>query len=231
MPNVKVDDELQAGDARDYRATRKRERTYQGNDEYFADLQSEIDVTNGFAVWPSKRHSFRAGKWTVEEEVYSEYLISLFVKGLLVDCEENTTLRAYLAEKLNCKPMRITKKYASTTYDGKATYHLVADGGVDTMHLAALRDNYMQSIVRPKPKRSHKKKSQDNATFGVYPISSLIEADSLSKMEEGDGGDPAELEILRSPMEPDSAESVYSDDDAEGQLTPEDIEMIKEAFE
>lgn len=46
----------------------------------------------------------------IEEEEYTAGIINHFTKGLL-KLPEGTTLRAYLAEKLNCDPMRITKKF------------------------------------------------------------------------------------------------------------------------
>lgn len=54
----------------------------------------------------------RSGKWTSEEESYANKLISEFEAGTLVDCIEGCTLRAYLAKRLNCAPMRISKKFA-----------------------------------------------------------------------------------------------------------------------
>ncbi len=49
---------------------------------------------------------------TTEEENYAKRLINEFMRGSLDDCPEETTLRAYLASKLRCAPMRISKKYA-----------------------------------------------------------------------------------------------------------------------
>jgi len=54
----------------------------------------------------------RSGKWTVEEEAFANRLISEFESGSLGDCEDGCTLRSYLARKLNCAPMRISKKFA-----------------------------------------------------------------------------------------------------------------------
>ena len=56
--------------------------------------------------------SERAGKWSAEEENLANHLISDFEDGSLDDCENGTTLRSYLARKLNCAPMRISKKFA-----------------------------------------------------------------------------------------------------------------------
>jgi len=54
----------------------------------------------------------RSGKWSTEEETFANRLIVEFEAGSLVDCEDGCTLRSYLAKKLNCAPMRISKKFA-----------------------------------------------------------------------------------------------------------------------
>ena len=54
----------------------------------------------------------RAGKWTDEEEKYTHKIIEDFKAGKLSDCAEGRTLRGYLSDKLNCNPMRISKKLA-----------------------------------------------------------------------------------------------------------------------
>lgn len=54
----------------------------------------------------------RSGKWSVEEEKYASELIRQFDAGVLTDCTDGCTLRSYLSKKLNCAPMRVSKKYA-----------------------------------------------------------------------------------------------------------------------
>jgi hypothetical protein len=51
------------------------------------------------------------GKWTDQEEAYVQALIHEFRSGILPNLEEGTSLRLFLAEKLDCKPKRISKKY------------------------------------------------------------------------------------------------------------------------
>eukprot|EP00981_Chlorochromonas_danica_P006257 scaffold1334_cov170-Ochromonas_danica.AAC.4 len=63
----------------------------------------------------------RRGKWSVEEERYTEKIIMDFENGTL-DVPEGTTLRTYLAKVLNCDPMRITKKYTGNSSIGKRTF-------------------------------------------------------------------------------------------------------------
>ena len=64
----------------------------------------------------------RRGKWTQEEEAYVERVIRDFNGGLL-DAAPGTTLRSYLSDKLNCDPMRITKKFTGDASIGKRVFH------------------------------------------------------------------------------------------------------------
>ncbi|KAG5185482.1 hypothetical protein JKP88DRAFT_133848, partial [Tribonema minus] len=64
----------------------------------------------------------RRGKWSSEEEAYTERIIHYFNTGVL-QLPEGTTLRAYLAKKLQCDPMRITKKFTGSSCLGKRVYH------------------------------------------------------------------------------------------------------------
>lgn len=54
----------------------------------------------------------RSGPWCKEEEEYAAALIDCFLHGIL-DLAEGTSLRAFLASRLQCNPMRISKKLAS----------------------------------------------------------------------------------------------------------------------
>ena len=63
----------------------------------------------------------RSGKWLQEEESYADLLIDMFDQGHLSDCMTGSTLRAYLAQKLHCAPMRISKKFAGKGI-GKKVY-------------------------------------------------------------------------------------------------------------
>ena len=64
------------------------------------------------------REGVRRGKWTTEEQAYADRLIRNFEAGLL-PLENGATLRAYLSKKLNCDPMRISKKFAGARCLGK----------------------------------------------------------------------------------------------------------------
>jgi hypothetical protein len=54
----------------------------------------------------------RSGKWSRDEERFANQLVLEFENGTLQDCADGMTLRAYLSKKLNCAPMRISKKFA-----------------------------------------------------------------------------------------------------------------------
>lgn len=70
-----------------------------------------------------KKDNLRKGKWTAEEEEYTMRIIQHFRTGLLT-LPDGHTLRSYLAEKLNCDPMRITKKFSGASCLGKRVYNL-----------------------------------------------------------------------------------------------------------
>ena len=60
-----------------------------------------------------------------EEERYTNKIIETFNAGTLQlpESASGVTLRAYLADKLGCDPMRITKKYTGASCLGKRVYH------------------------------------------------------------------------------------------------------------
>lgn len=74
------------------------------------DIQSELNKTN-----------LRRGKWTTEEEAYARAVICDFNSGYL-DAPIGTTLRVFLSDKLQCDPMRITKKFTKDDSIGKKVF-------------------------------------------------------------------------------------------------------------
>ncbi|RLN62231.1 hypothetical protein BBP00_00004912 [Phytophthora kernoviae] len=67
------------------------------------------------------RPGLRKGKWTDEESRYATQLTNYFKEGLL-PLERGTMLRLYLSQKLNCEPMRITKKFTGGECIGKQVF-------------------------------------------------------------------------------------------------------------
>lgn len=63
----------------------------------------------------------RSGKWTPEEEAFTNMLIHYFKRGLL-HVEDGTSLRWYLAKRLNCEAMRVTKKLKGNSSIGKQIF-------------------------------------------------------------------------------------------------------------
>jgi len=70
----------------------------------------------------SKGTARRRGKWTVEEEEYVARVIQDFNSGFL-NAPAGYTLRSYLSDKLQCDPMRITKKFTGESCIGKRVFH------------------------------------------------------------------------------------------------------------
>jgi hypothetical protein len=70
----------------------------------------------------AKGVSLRRGKWTAEEEAYVARVIQDFNSGFL-NAPAGTTLRSYLSDKLQCDPMRITKKFTGESCIGKRVFH------------------------------------------------------------------------------------------------------------
>jgi hypothetical protein len=62
----------------------------------------------------------RKGKWSPTEEAYTLRLMAEFKNGRLPPpIPEGTTLRQFLAQALNCDPLRISKKFAGAAQIGK----------------------------------------------------------------------------------------------------------------
>eukprot|EP00980_Cylindrotheca_fusiformis_P028335 scaffold22592_cov129-Cylindrotheca_fusiformis.AAC.21 len=86
-------------------------------------LSSNGSPTQSTSISPlPKTKGLRRGKWTVEEEAYVARVIQDFNSGYL-NAPAGTTLRSYLSEKLQCDPMRITKKFTGDACIGKRVFH------------------------------------------------------------------------------------------------------------
>ncbi|GMF15634.1 unnamed protein product [Phytophthora lilii] len=89
---------------------------------------SRVGMPAGAAAAPKKRSTkskcspgLRSGKWTPEEEAFTNMIIHFFKRGLL-DVEDGTSLRWYLAKRLNCEAMRVTKKLKGNSSIGKQIF-------------------------------------------------------------------------------------------------------------
>lgn len=95
-----------------------------------------------------------------EEEALTAKIIHYFSLGVL-QLPEGITLRAYLAQKLDCDPMRITKKFTGTNCLGKRVYHTcerttatyeVAKQALE--EVAELEERFRARLERNKEKRT-----------------------------------------------------------------------------
>ena len=68
------------------------------------------------------RTEYAPRRWTREEEAYAEKVAELFKTGRVPNCPEGTTMRALLADLLNCAPMRVSKKFSGERAIGKCSY-------------------------------------------------------------------------------------------------------------
>jgi len=90
--------------------------------EAVLNAQVAVGGTSSLSQPVSKPGPLRRGKWTVEEETYVARVIQDFNSGYL-DAPAGTTLRTFLSDKLNCDPMRITKKFTGDACIGKRVFH------------------------------------------------------------------------------------------------------------
>mmetsp|Transcript_20075 Transcript_20075/g.18228 ORF Transcript_20075/g.18228 Transcript_20075/m.18228 type:complete len:315 (+) Transcript_20075:69-1013(+) len=81
----------------------------------------------------------RSGKWTPEEESFANRLISDFEAGRLKDCDDGCTLRSYLARRLRCAPMRISKKFTGRCI-GKLVFARQHVHDNDNVHLNTIEE-------------------------------------------------------------------------------------------
>ena len=86
-----------------------------------AGSDNSVPFTSGVHGQGQMHRPMRKGKWSFEEEAYATRLIRDFKAGIL-SLNDGASLRAYLAEMLNCEPMRVTKKFARTDCIGKVTF-------------------------------------------------------------------------------------------------------------
>ncbi|RLN89184.1 hypothetical protein BBJ28_00012678 [Nothophytophthora sp. Chile5] len=81
----------------------------------------------------------RSGKWTAEEEAFTNMIIHFFKRGLL-DVEDGTSLRWYLAKRLNCEAMRVTKKLKGNSSIGKQIFRAMENTHLNRQAIRRARD-------------------------------------------------------------------------------------------
>ena len=131
------------------------------------------------------KFSYQPGQ--VEEEEFTSRIIQHFSTGLLT-LPEGATLRSYLADKLNCDPMRITKKFTGACCLGRRVYHLrdrpqaspteVAMAKAELDHLEQrfrLRVEHDQSGL-PMARRQELLVAQPSGMSSLYPVQNVSAA-------------------------------------------------------
>lgn len=81
----------------------------------------------------------RSGKWTSEEEAFTNMIIHYFKRGLL-HVEDGTSLRWYLAKRLNCEAMRVTKKLKGNSSIGKQIFRALENNEENRQAIAHAND-------------------------------------------------------------------------------------------
>ena len=117
----------------------------------------------------------RRGKWTQEEEAYVERVIRDFNGGLL-DAAPGTTLRSYLSDKLNCDPMRITKKFTGDASIGKRVFH-PREGAAAATLARARRELAAAASKKQQPHVPSSDNDDDDEDHRRHPGVHLVTAD------------------------------------------------------
>jgi len=167
--------------------------------EYDADDKPNLDVSfqSGFeaeSIYESGSAKnpgvpLRKGKWTPDEEIYANRIIAHFNRGLL-NIAPGSTLRCLLSEKLNCDPMRITKKFAGASCIGKQVFQpcdQTSPDSIDEMkraeeELSRLEQTFIERLA-------YKGTPVSTQTSTSSPITSKVEARSFKMDDEGDNMD------------------------------------------
>ena len=122
----------------------------------------------------------------IEEERYTNRVIEAFNSGSLklTESDRGITLRAYLADKLGCDPMRITKKYTGASCLGKRVYHAhkvqhatkIEEVERTSADLAFLEEEFRQKLLQMGRRRSN------SGSFGGDSTSSTISTPAIDAL-------------------------------------------------
>ena len=102
---------------------------------------------------PPPDEDLRQGNWTSEEKAYAEKLLELLQSGRLPEGPERPDdgvgCRAWLAGRLNCRSMRVTKKFADVDFRRIGSYvhqaGLMEDLEDEATELARLREAFLDA--------------------------------------------------------------------------------------
>lgn len=136
---------------------------------------------------PAKRKSttqtYRKGKWSKEEEAYANAVIREFDSGYL-DAPAGITLRTYLSEKLDCSPMRITKKFTGNGSIGKRVFQPVNDRGVASRGVQAtlgrLYQQWKERLLADEQESARKSLAVANVVSRASSLNNARDASALA---------------------------------------------------
>ena len=107
---------------------------------------NRIDDTGASSESDQNKSALRRGKWTPEEEAYARAVISDFNSGYL-DAPIGTTLRAFLSTKLECDPMRVTKKFTKEDSLGKKVFRPAVQSNAKEVEVSQVRPYVFDSCI------------------------------------------------------------------------------------
>lgn len=137
------------------------------------------------------RPGLRKGKWTDEESQYATQLTYYFKEGLL-PIDRGTMLRLYLSQKLNCEPMRITKKFTGVECIGKQVFrpcHATPEARVRMMQaqleLVALEAAFIKKLKENREEVPGSADDHDAAESGSAPSQTRVGGGSSTDNDDG----------------------------------------------
>mmetsp|Transcript_28217 Transcript_28217/g.28508 ORF Transcript_28217/g.28508 Transcript_28217/m.28508 type:complete len:260 (+) Transcript_28217:49-828(+) len=160
---------------------------------------------------------YRRGKWSHEEESYANGLMFAFKNGLVSPtASEGKTLRCYLALKLNCVPMRISKKFPR--YEGLGVRFFNRPGVTQEQmtafqaELSILREKYLEAerkkVIRRNrsaPPLSSSKSERADSGYEKYPV---VVSDIEEKLDDYKQSSAAITEAEEKPCDDDDDDSI-----------------------
>lgn len=171
--------------------------------------------------YATKKDTLRKGKWTHEEEMYTNKIIEAFNAGLLKLPENScgVTLRSYLADKLGCDPMRITKKYTGASCLGKRVYHKeTSSANAEALDKVQEELDHLEAKFRAKMDQMRKEKREHESAIDRMYISSpnidSIFVPNHMQMNSYGGLHPSTYNLAMNPLYVSSAAKDYSIDES-----------------
>mmetsp|Transcript_10979 Transcript_10979/g.10990 ORF Transcript_10979/g.10990 Transcript_10979/m.10990 type:complete len:366 (-) Transcript_10979:277-1374(-) len=160
----------------------------------------------------------RNGRWTPEEENYALKLMQKY-KSMSISERKNKSMRTILAEKLNCSPMRISKKFGgnirSSSHNDEQTKVFTE---ADAIELSELQTLFLATDEVVRCRRVKRRRRAKNASR--ISISNYVPTKN----------NPRKMECDDVPLTPDEQEilQTLSDEITDNDLKDDDVAMYNE---